>query len=199
MSVSEGNFADLTGICILLTLVVGPLLMFYLLMHLTNIVVRTSITVRFTETWNQVQQKCSLFYLGLKEEWLEVHGGVSNNVHEDGWHVHGHEHTQETSPKDNLGWLWDMFNIRELKQCSAGCGSDHLDTYCGVVFSQLHRGLPRSILFSFVQYQPMWILSTTWWSTEWAHDHQSRFGYLESAQAGQWYYYSFKFTIIVFF
>ena len=41
--------------------------------------------------------------LGFKEEWLEVHGGVPHNVHQDGWHVHSHEHTQETSPKNNLG------------------------------------------------------------------------------------------------
>ena len=44
-----------------------------------------------------------LINLSFKEEWLEVHGGVANNVHQDGWHVYGHENTQKSSAKDNLG------------------------------------------------------------------------------------------------
>ena len=41
--------------------------------------------------------------LSFKEEWLEVHGGVANNVHQDGWHVDRHKNTQEASSKDHLG------------------------------------------------------------------------------------------------
>ena len=41
--------------------------------------------------------------LGLKEEWFEVHCRVSHNVHQDGGHVDGHENTQKSSAKDDLG------------------------------------------------------------------------------------------------
>ena len=93
------------------------------LSHLTNIVVRTSITVRLTETWIQCcfnyhlrngivashELKIRKQNLGLKEEWFEVHCRVSYNVHQDGRHVDGHENTQKSSAKDNLGI--------SLKQC----------------------------------------------------------------------------------
>ena len=86
---------------------VHPLEHWWCSSYLTNIVVRTSITVRLTDTWIQVLHNCFivLINLGLKEERLEVHGGVADNVHEDGRHVNCHENTQETSSKDNLGWL----------------------------------------------------------------------------------------------
>ena len=46
---------------------------------------------------------CEVINLSFKEEWLEVHGGVANNVHQDGRHVDRHENTQEASSKDHLG------------------------------------------------------------------------------------------------
>ena len=32
--------------------------------------------------------------LSLKKEWLEVHRAVSNDVHQDRWHVYRHENPQ---------------------------------------------------------------------------------------------------------
>ena len=53
--------------------------------------------------------RCKILNLSLEEERLEVHGGVAHYVHQDGRHVYCHEHAQETSPEDNLGWLWGMY------------------------------------------------------------------------------------------
>ena len=74
-----------------------------------------------------------------------------------------------------------------------------LDTYCGVVFSQLHWGLPESISFCKTQLLhssksiSIWnhnsksiINIITWWSIGWALDHRSMFGCLESGLSGWW-------------
>ena len=57
------------------------------------------------ETKQSYESKYQLLKnLGLKEEGLEIHGGVSHNVHEDGRHVNCHENSQQSSSKNNLKW-----------------------------------------------------------------------------------------------
>ena len=43
--------------------------------------------------------------LSLKKEWLEIHRAVSDNIHQDCWHVNRHENPQKTSTKNNLEQL----------------------------------------------------------------------------------------------
>ena len=54
--------------------------------------------------------------LGLKEEWFEVHCRVSHNVHQDGWHVDGHENTQKSSAKGNLCISFSLKRCKEAKE-----------------------------------------------------------------------------------
>ena len=42
--------------------------------------------------------------LSLKEEGLEIHCGVSHNIHKDGRHVNCHKNSQQSSSKNNLKW-----------------------------------------------------------------------------------------------
>ena len=73
--------------------------------HLTNIVVSTSITVRLTETLKRRSYENEDQFstnLSFKEEWLKIHGRVSNDIHEDGRHVNCHENSQQSSSKNNL-------------------------------------------------------------------------------------------------